>query len=400
MALLSQKLKRRIVIAVTSEKYGKELIDAIEGASSEILTGNTAPDSSLGNDGNLYVNLSNGDLYIKIDGSWQLQGNVGGVSSLDVEEPVGFKDPDNVSMSINDATRTVTISPVSGSFTYFVSGKKFTSSGAKSITWSNSEGLHFIYLDDTEALKEITVFDPELITDNTFVCIVYWDPVANKHIYFANERHGIHMATYTHLYLHNTRGAQFDRGLALNDIIEDADGSNSAHAKFTVKTGVIWDEDIKINIPAQTSFPVFYKSGSVWKRKEAGEFPIIHSGLGLYSGNRIAYNLNNNGSWSLVETDNNKWVLVHVFATNDIEYPVVCIQGQQQYNSKTDARNGAKNELQQLSGLPFAEFVPLGSVIYETKDSYTNSIKARIVSTDTGEEYEDHRGEIFRPGTL
>ena len=30
MAFLSSKLKRRIVIAVTSELYGKELIDAIE----------------------------------------------------------------------------------------------------------------------------------------------------------------------------------------------------------------------------------------------------------------------------------------------------------------------------------------------------------------------------------
>ena len=31
MAKLSKKLKRRIVVAVTSEQYGKELIDAIEG---------------------------------------------------------------------------------------------------------------------------------------------------------------------------------------------------------------------------------------------------------------------------------------------------------------------------------------------------------------------------------
>lgn len=32
MATLTEKLKRRIVLAVTSEKYGKELIDAIEHA--------------------------------------------------------------------------------------------------------------------------------------------------------------------------------------------------------------------------------------------------------------------------------------------------------------------------------------------------------------------------------
>lgn len=58
MARLSQKLKRRIVVAHTSEKYGKELIDAIE-ASDSILTGDSMPDNSLGENGNLYMNLTN-----------------------------------------------------------------------------------------------------------------------------------------------------------------------------------------------------------------------------------------------------------------------------------------------------------------------------------------------------
>jgi len=76
------------------------------------------------------------------------------------------------------------------------------------------------------------------------------------------------------------------------------------------------------------------------------------------------------------------------------------VQGIEEYNSKSDARAGAETELQTLSGLPFAEFTPLGSVIFETRNSYTNAVKGRVVSTDTGAPYEDKRATYFRPDTL
>jgi hypothetical protein len=79
---------------------------------------------------------------------------------------------------------------------------------------------------------------------------------------------------------------------------------------------------------------------------------------------------------------------------------VIGIQGTAQYISKSAARTGANQELQTLSDLPFAEFTPLGSVIFETQNSYTNAPKARIVSTDTGTNYVDKRASYFRPDTL
>jgi hypothetical protein len=60
MPKLSEKLKRRIVIAVTSEQYGKELIDAIENieGSGEVLNGTGVPSNALGDNGDLYIDLS------------------------------------------------------------------------------------------------------------------------------------------------------------------------------------------------------------------------------------------------------------------------------------------------------------------------------------------------------
>jgi hypothetical protein len=118
------------------------------------------------------------------------------------------------------------------------------------------------------------------------------------------------------------------------------------------------------------------------------------------AGGRVAYNLLSGGSWSLAEVDNNKFVLVHVFATNDIEFPFIAILGQTQYNDKTSARDGAISEIKGLSGLPVAEFCPVGSVIIQTSNAYSNTPKAQIVSTASGADYEDHRGEMLRPGSL
>jgi hypothetical protein len=44
--------------------------------------------------------------------------------------------------------------------------------------------------------------------------------------------------------------------------------------------------------------------------------------------------------------------------------------------------------------LPFLEFVKMGSVIFQSANSYTNTPKARTVSTDTGENYVDYRTSL------
>lgn len=330
-----------------------------------------------------------------------LESNVSGaIIGTDIGEPVGFVDASAVSMSIDDSTRTLTLSAVSGSYVFYVGGKKLVGTGSKSVSWPDNHGDYFFVLNENGDLQVQDSFTNSIIIRDTFCSIVYWDQAAQQHIYWANEKHGVNMATQTHLYLHNTRGAQFDRGLGLVGFSVDGDGSQAAHAQFTSVSGVIWDEDIKFSIPAQATFPILYRSGTVWKRKAPDSFPVIYSGTAGYTGTRLPYNRLNGGTWSLTEVDPNKFVLVHIFATNDIETPVFGLQGTAQYNSKSAARAGAATELASLSGLPFAEFAPLGSVIFETSNAYTNAVKARIVSTDLGTNYEDKRASYFRPDTL
>jgi hypothetical protein len=329
-------------------------------------------------------------------GAW----TTGTTTAYMAESLVGFLDSSEVTLSIDDSSRTLTVTPTGSTFTVYVKGIKLVLSGAQSVQWPDDNGLHYFYFNEQGVLSHVAPFTIELLTEYTFCSIVYWDKPTQTHVYWADERHGIYMGTYTHIYLHSTRGAQWDRGLGLTGFNVDGTGNLAADAQFTAASGVIWDEDIKFSIPAQAQIPVLYKSGTTWKKKAADSFPIIHSGTAGYTGTRLPYNLNSAGTWSLAEVDSNKFVLVHVFATNDIDNPVVAIQGQAQYNSKSAARTGADTELQTLSDLPFAEFAPLGSVIYETQNSYLNAVKGRVVSTDTGANYEDKRASYFRPDTL
>jgi hypothetical protein len=322
------------------------------------------------------------------------------ITSIDLSvssEPTGFLDASQTTISFSDSTpdRTFTIAPVSSSFIFYANGELFTKTTAQVVQIPNNEGNHYIYFDTDGVLKSTQVFDDSIILTKAFVSVVYWDVDNQKHVYFANERHGLIMDGQTHIHFHTVFGAQYISGLALQNFTIGV-GDSNADAQYTADEGTIRDEDLKIIIPPQTQIPTLYRLGAAgnWRRKEVDSFPFIYSGTEGYVGanGRLPFNEFTGGAWQLSEIDNNSFVLIHYFATNDIEYPIVAIQGQAQYGTIVDARISANSEISQLSGLPFAEFVAIGSVILESANGYTNDVKARVRLTDTGSNYVDFRG--------
>jgi phage baseplate assembly protein gpV len=320
---------------------------------------------------------------------------------IDMQEPNGFINRTDSSLSFDHTSRTLTVSPVSGSYSIYVASNKLTISTNKTVTIPNITGTYYFYIDGSANLAYTTTFDPSLIASLAYCAIIYWDATgtgAARIVTFGDERHGITMDGKSHAYLHTTRGAAFGNGCGLTNFTINA-GNNNADAQFTASSGLIWDEDIQFNISAQTQFAVLYRSGTSWKKKTADAFPLIYNGVAGYTGTRIAYNLNTAGNWSLVEVQNNKFVLMHVFATNDINSPFICILGQAEYNDKSSARAAAATELQQITGLPVTEFVAIGSIVYETSNAYSNTPKARVVNINS-ENYVDYRLQIVRLGAL
>jgi hypothetical protein len=315
------------------------------------------------------------------------------------KEPTGFATRTESTTTFTDIDRTFAIAPVTSSFEFYVRGVKFVKSSAETLQIPNLSGNHFIYYNASGVLNSTQVADASLFQDNALISIVYWNAENNTHSYFAEERHGLQMDGATHSYLHTVLGAQYLSGLALQNFVVDGNGSLPTHAQFTADEGTIRDEDLVITIVAQTQIPVLYRQGTLWRKKQADAYPMIYSGTAGYTGasGRLAYNQLVSGSWQLTQIQNNYFVLIHLFGTNDKETPVVAIQGIAEYGNVTAARLAASSEITSLSGLPFAEFVALGSVVVQTADAFSNIPKAATISVNGGN-YVDFRGtQLYTP---
>lgn len=317
-----------------------------------------------------------------------------------VKEPTGFPNRTDTTLSFVDLTREFTIAPTGATFDVYIKGHKYTKT-SESITISNDDGNHYIYFDESGVLSETSVFSPSIFENNALISIIYWNSVEGEHSYFAEERHGLVMDGATHGYLHTVFGARYLSGLALESFVVDGDGTLNTQAQFQADQGTIRDEDIIVTLPLTSNIPVLFREGTIWRKKAADAYPVIYNGTVGYVGTNIAYNELVGASWQLTEVINNNYVLMHVFATNDIENPFVAILGINSYANIPEARAGAESEISSLSGLPFAEFVAIGTVIYQTNSAYTNVPKAIVRSASAGEDYVDFRGEqLYTPSGI
>ena len=318
------------------------------------------------------------------------------LATQDNDEPTGFVDRTQSSISVTGSTFTLTVPTLAE---YYIKGEKYSINANRQITITDVEGLHYIYLDSNGDLQQLTSFVMDtLFKDNAYVAVLYWNATDDEAIYIGDERHGSVMGWATHDYLHKVFGARYVDGLALNNIVADGDGTSDTHTQFGTDAGDIRDEDIRHAIAAETvpaQVPIYYRSGSTnVRRKDKDNFPLIYPGDGTWSGtnSRPPFNDDDGGNWQLTEVGNNDFFLVHYFATNDINDPIIGWLGIDTYGSVSAARTAAGTEIGELTGLPFEEFTAIGTVIFETADSYTNTPVARIRTSGTGDDYVDFRG--------
>ena len=299
-------------------------------------------------------------------------------------EPMGHEDKAQSTLSFDAGTRTVTIAPVSGSFTVWVKGKKFVFTTAQSVVIPNTTGLHYVYFNTSGVLSShMTFFD---WPNEAMTAYVAWNAATGAAPFFGDERHGVTLDWQTHEYLHRTRGAALANGFSISNYSVVGDGSSDAHAQLDLSGGTFFDEDLQVDIthsntptpntwqqdlagPAQ--IPVLYRSGSGWVRDNPTNF-ILKAGTAT-----PRYNTESGGVWGLTDVPNNSYSVVWVLATNNLTYPVVAIMGQYADNNSSNAENfewGSMN----LDGFPSIEFRPLYKIVFQCSTSYANTIKARF----------------------
>lgn len=325
---------------------------------------------------------------------WQIGGSPN-------DELMGFpvQDDTYTTLSWDDGTQVLTLTPVGAKFSVWVQGEQFTFTAprTKDISGVIAEGIWYFYFDASGVLQGTQVaFD---FSSQTPVAIVRWDNTNTKAILLADERHGLTMSWATHAYLHNTVRTRYESGLGLSGNIA-GDGSVDSHAQVDISAGIVADEDLVIAItdgagpgrfiqdlsPA-ANIPIFYLNGGpatpVWRRVNSTAFPVFADGA-----NRVKYNLNTAGTWTQPNvTANGQHVAMWIFAGNTRavpsdgvtwEEPVIAILGQRTDVTLGDAQQNNTLESIVLPEELSLESKPIYRLIFQTSTIYANTPHARL----------------------
>ena len=354
--------------------------------------------------GMFYIDTTTG--MIRVMNSSNTVWNVVETSYL-TRDPIGFAvvvgatanyvNPDTTcTIAFTNATRTFTITPTGANFKVYIQGLEYVFTTAQNVTITNSEGLWFIYIDATGTIiASQTYWDLSAVAA---VAYVYWDVTDSQCIFFADERHMITMDWRTHQYLHNTIGCRYASGLAISGYTLNTSGDSNVEVGFS--NGICYDEDLEFLIsngvsgtPASTpnfynmpltkpaTIPVFYQIGNtgVWRKHSTTNFYLYPD-----SNPRPYYNLLTGSTWSLASTPSGDYVSYWIFASNDIDNPIIAIMGQQINTTLTNAVNNDVYSALSIasSGLPFVEMKLLYQIILSVSNAYGGSTSSRVAQVN------------------
>lgn len=320
------------------------------------------------------------------DGMFRLAESDYSVATAATGEPMGHTDKSQSLISFDNASRTFSISPVNSSFEIWTKGIQRTITDTRTVTIPDTTGLYYIYFDTSGVLQYRTTFFDW--PNDCITAYVYWNDDVKNAPFVGDERHGITLDWQTHEYLHRTRGAAIANGFNSGNYVILGDGSLDAHIQLDIASGTFFDEDLQVDIVATNTpvantweqdligpaqIPMFYLSGDAWVIDAPTDFPVKKGTA------RPQYNLDTAGVWTTTDIDNNKFGVTFILATNNINYPVIGIIGQSSHANQGDAEAVQFSDLT-LTGFPVVEMRPLYKMVYDCKNSYSNFVKARLVS--------------------
>jgi hypothetical protein len=143
------------------------------------------------------------------------------VATRETNEPTGFPNVTDSTISFDDVSREFTIAPTSGTFYFY-------NKGVKVIKTSES-----VTIDDTR-----TIWD---FSQDVFVATVYWNS-SDGYGQKGDERHGLTMDNATHELFHDTIGSLYESGFAISGYTLDTATDDAV--TVGIENGVFNDEDL------------------------------------------------------------------------------------------------------------------------------------------------------------
>ena len=307
------------------------------------------------------------------------------------EEGTDSSAPNGTTVSFNNNTRTLTLSPA-GTNTVFMwnQGKRIQINAGSSLSQviPDTTGLYYFYLNESSTPGQAqlnvktTYFNFETETP---VYYIYWNATDGEAQYLGDERHGL-MDWRTHEYLHRTIGAAFANGFDIT-IDTTGDGNEDADAQIGLNSGVFFDEDIRFDIPADPLPATMTKaslrgttSSPYWQITDSSDFPFLQD-----LAEHAAYNELNGTTWQTTALANNQYGISYIIATADPIRNFIAVSGQEQYSNIAAAADASFSDLANTVLLPFIETRTLYKLIYRRNTSGSNTPQAYL------EAYQDLR---------
>lgn len=311
-----------------------------------------------------------------------------------LNEPGGFPNRTDSAYTFTAGSRAFDIAPDNGSFDVWQQGIKYViTADPDTLTIADTSGVHVIYY-DAGVLSQIV--NPshaqldDIYINKCAVAIIYWNATLNTAPIVADERHGTIMSGKDHERVHDTRGAAYVSGLGLSGYTLDTE--TDAALTFEITDGEIYDEDLEFEIedgnPANpyeqqlnggdAEIPILYRDDvdGTWMEDAATTLPYKSAAGG---DNLLAYNKDDgDGTFSQVEVTNGRWVSMTLIATDDEQYPIKAIQGQNEYTSIQSGVEDAAAEVLSFGNFPTPETVILYRFVLRTRNTYGGSKQAFI----------------------
>lgn len=291
----------------------------------------------------------------------------------------GVVDRTASTLSFVDATRTFSITPVSGSWTFYHKGELKTVTGVRSIQIANTAGARFIRIDPVTLNLVEGSSIPDFVND-TIVAYIYYDTTGARATILGDERHGVQRDTTWHSNQHLNVGTIWRSGGTLGYTL-----NNQAAIQVDVATPLlIADEDLLHTIThsatpsadfqqilnTAASLEVLYLSGTTYTSTTQSTTPWVAGTA------RARYNQVVGNSGSLVDASENHYITYWLIATNDIRRPVKLVMGRASH-ATIDA---AYAEEFQEYGISFAEQVFMYQIVLQTSTTFTSNTPHVVIA--------------------
>lgn len=298
----------------------------------------------------------------------------------DQGELIGFPNRTDATMALVNAgaTYTVTLTPVSSSFSVWAAATKYTKSSVESISMPKTSGLRYVYYNSSGVLTQSTT---KWNWNTDAPVAVYYYSVAAGAAFLIDERHGVNMDNDTQQWLSETAGSRITSGIALGSYTLSPSSPVDADNKFSTTAGTIVDADITYTIPAVAAgggaglYGIFYRSGTT-------EWTIAGSTVPVVVGTTYPkWNQNVAGTWQLTEASNgdymNMWLLAVPTPMNGLR-SYILVPGEAVHPTLADAMSESDVSSPLLASFPFREAISHYRITIQCGNAYGTTGKFRI----------------------